>query len=123
MNGIRLFNPRLVNEIKDKSTSAPYEKSRLATQACNDDGKSEVLTQSLIIQRMSQHPNLAIAPSLYDKCKLYIRDITQSYVQSGSGLNCPILAKPPIEQPDSLSPNTVLQVVKQLYRIPEAAMH
>ena len=50
----RIFNSRLVNEVKGKSTGAPYEKSRLVIQAYNDAGKGVILTQLLTIQRASQ---------------------------------------------------------------------
>ena len=44
----RLFNSRLVREIKNKETK-PYEKSRLVIQGFNDSGKAAILTQALII--------------------------------------------------------------------------
>jgi hypothetical protein len=43
-SGIRIFNLRLVNEVKGKVTSTPYEKSRLVIQAYNDEGKELILT-------------------------------------------------------------------------------
>jgi hypothetical protein len=49
-SGIRIFNSRLVNKVKGKVTSTPYEKSRLVIQAYNNEGKESILTQSLIIQ-------------------------------------------------------------------------
>ena len=52
-SGIRIFNSRLVNEVKGKATSTPYEKSRLVIQAYNDKGKELILTQSLTIQQVS----------------------------------------------------------------------
>ena len=51
--GIRIFNSRLVNEVKGKATNKLFEKSRLVIQAYNDEGKEVILTQSPIIQRMS----------------------------------------------------------------------
>ena len=42
----RIFNSRLVNKVKGKSTETPYEKSRLIIQAYNDAGKGVILTQS-----------------------------------------------------------------------------
>ena len=51
--GIRIFNLRLVNEVKGKATNSPYEKSRLVIQAYNNNGKEVILIQSLIIQRAS----------------------------------------------------------------------
>jgi len=40
----RIFNLRLVNEVKGKSTKTPYEKSRLIIQAYNNAGKRVILT-------------------------------------------------------------------------------
>ena len=42
----RIFNSRLVNKVKGKSTETPYEKSRLIIQAYNDAEKGVILTQS-----------------------------------------------------------------------------
>ncbi|THC93999.1 hypothetical protein EYZ11_006508 [Aspergillus tanneri] len=56
--GVRIFNSRLVNEIKGKATGTPFEKSRLVIQAYNDEGKGMILTQSPTIQRASQLNNL-----------------------------------------------------------------
>jgi hypothetical protein len=68
---------RLVNEVKGKTTSALYEKSRLVIQAYNDEGKQVILIQSLIIQRASQRIILVLAPSLVRQgIKLFSRDIT-----------------------------------------------
>jgi hypothetical protein len=53
-SGIRIFNSRLVNEVKGKATGTPYEKSRLVIQAYNDEGKELILTQLPTIQRASQ---------------------------------------------------------------------
>ncbi|KAI0991058.1 hypothetical protein K3495_g17129, partial [Podosphaera aphanis] len=44
--GVRIFNSRMVNEVKGKETDTPYEKSRLVIQAYNDEGKEIILTQS-----------------------------------------------------------------------------
>jgi hypothetical protein len=48
-SGIRIFNSRLVNKIKGKTTNTPFEKSRLVVQAYNNKGKELILTQSLTI--------------------------------------------------------------------------
>jgi hypothetical protein len=42
----RIFNLRLVNKVKGKSTKTPYKKSRLVIQAYNNVGKGIILTQS-----------------------------------------------------------------------------
>lgn len=37
--GFRIFNSRMVNEVKGKETDTHYEKQRLFIQAYNDQGK------------------------------------------------------------------------------------
>lgn len=93
----RVFDSCMVNEVKGKKTATPYEKSLLVIQAYNEDGKKEILTQSPTIQRISQRLTLSIAPSLFGRANLYLRDITQAYVQSKIMLNRTILAHPPKE--------------------------
>lgn len=61
---IRIFNSRMVSEIKGKVTDSPFEKSRLVIQAYMDEGKEVILTQSPTIQRASQRVIVALAPSL-----------------------------------------------------------
>lgn len=123
MQGVRLFNSRLVNEVKGRTTSTPYEKSRMVIQAYNDEGKFEILTQSPTIQRMSQRLILALAPTLEGRCNLYLCDMTQAYVQSKSEINRKIFARPPKEIADTLPPGTIMRIIKPLYGIPEAGMH
>jgi hypothetical protein len=43
-DGIRLFNSRFVDEIKNPRTDLAFEKSRLVVQAYNDEEKKLVLT-------------------------------------------------------------------------------
>jgi hypothetical protein len=47
---VRIFNSRIVNEIKGKATNCPFKKSRLVIQGYNDVGKEVILTQSPTIQ-------------------------------------------------------------------------
>jgi hypothetical protein len=42
--GVRIFNSRFVDQIKDAGTDKAFEKSRLVVQAYNDQGKELVLT-------------------------------------------------------------------------------
>ena len=84
--GMRIFNSRFVDEIKNKGTATAFEKSRLVVQAYNDHGKEEILTQSPNIQRMSQQLILALATCM-QKYDLYLRDISQAYVQFTTHLN------------------------------------
>src|SRR5438270_4398994 len=95
---VQLFNSRLIKKVKGKTTATPYEKSRLVIQAYNDEGKELILTQSPTIQRASQRVILAIAPSLAKHgIQLYLRDVTQAYIQSTTTLNRLILANLPKE--------------------------
>jgi hypothetical protein len=117
----------MVNEIKGKTTEAPFEKSRLVIQAYNDDGKGVILTQSLTIQRASQHVIVALAPSLRQlqdrRMDLWLRDITQAYMQSSTTLQRMILAHLPKEIEHTYPRDTLMVVVKPLYRIAEAGTH
>ncbi|KDN61195.1 hypothetical protein CSUB01_12550, partial [Colletotrichum sublineola] len=59
----RVFKSRIINEVKDKTTEKPYEKSRLVIQGYADNSKEAILVQSAI-QRASQRNLLALTPSL-----------------------------------------------------------
>lgn len=84
--GIRVFNSRFVDEIKNIGTAAAFEKSRLVVQAYNDHDKERILTQAPTIQRMSQRLILALS-AIKSQLGLYLRDISQAYVQSTTSLN------------------------------------
>jgi hypothetical protein len=121
-NGIRIFNSRFVDEVKNAGTSTAFEKSRLVVQAYNDTEKELVLTQSPTIQRVSQRLILALTATLIGSGKnLYLRDISQAYVQSDTELCRDLYIKPPIEL--EIAHNMVLKVIKPLYGIPEAGNH
>jgi hypothetical protein len=121
--GVRIFNSRFVDEIKHPGTDKAFEKSRLVVQAYNDQGKDLVLTQSPTIQRVSQRIILALAPGLQQakSVALYLRDISQAYVQSNTYLSRDIFIRPPLEL--NLQLGTILRVVKPLYGVPEAGNH
>jgi len=120
----RIFRSRIVNEIKNKTTATLYEKSRLVIQGYADDGKEMILTQAPTIQRASQRLILALMPSLLERGMIaWIRDITQAYVQSETGLNREILAHLPMQIRHKHPEGTVMQVVKPLYGIAEAGTH
>jgi hypothetical protein len=118
--GIRIFNSRFVDEIKNKGTDKAFEKSRLVVQAYNDEEKTAVLTQSPTIQRVSQRILLAIAAT-FPEYSVYLRDITQAYTQSTTTLNRDFYITPPkgVAQWDGF----YLKVVKPLYGVPEAGNH
>jgi hypothetical protein len=123
--GVRIFNARFVDEIKNKGTDKAFEKSRLVVQAYNDNEKQLVLTQSPTIQRVSQRIILCIAAMKTDKSRLYLRDISQAYVQSTTPLNREFYIRPPPElvQHLGLKKDSILRVVKPLYGVPEAGNH
>jgi len=122
--GIRIFKSRIVNEIKGKTTDKPYEKSRLVIQGYGDEEKQHILTQSPTIQRASQRLVLALTPTLLAQgFVLWLRDITQAYVQSNSDLARKILARLPVQIRGDYPDDTVMRVIKPLYGIAEAGTH
>ncbi|KAF2185681.1 hypothetical protein K469DRAFT_466462, partial [Zopfia rhizophila CBS 207.26] len=68
---------------------------------------------------------LAIAPTLMMEfnCNLWIRDVTQAYVQSNTCLVRPILARIPHQIQHLYPKGTIMRVVKPLYGIAEAGTH
>ncbi|KAF1973896.1 hypothetical protein BU23DRAFT_580108 [Bimuria novae-zelandiae CBS 107.79] len=120
----RIFNLRLVREIKGKSTQ-PYEKSRLVFAGHSDEEKKEILTQSPTIQRMSQRLILAIGPSLMASYGMHceLRDITQAYVQLTDRLTQTLFARPPRELRESFPPRTIFRVVRPLYGAAESGLY
>ena len=117
--GIRLFNSRFVDEVKNKGTNKAFKKSRLVVQAYNDSEKVSVLTQSPTIMRVSQRLILCIAAM--GEHDLYLRDISQAYVQSTTNLNREFYVRPPREL--SITNDSILKVLKPLYGVPEAGNH
>ena len=128
LSGTRLFNSRFVDEVKNAGTDAAFEKSRLVVQAYNDEEKKLVLTQSPTIQRVSQRLILILtAMKINDNndVHLYLRDISQAYVQSTTNLNREFYVRPPREMAEELGigSDNVLKVLKPLYGVPEAGNH
>ena len=124
--GTRIFNSRFVDEVKHSGTPKAFEKSRLVVQAYNDREKDLVLTQSPTIQRVSQRIILCVAAlNLGQNTKLYLRDISQAYVQSVTRLNRNFFIKPPVELTTQLGigKDSILRVAKPLYGVPEAGNH
>jgi hypothetical protein len=123
--GVRIFNSRFVDEIKNEGTNKELKKSRLVVQAYHDDDKHTVLTQSPTIQRISQRVILSIAAMTIDTTGLYLRDISQAYVQSTSLLNRDFYIKPPRELATKLNleEGSVVKVLKPLYGVPESGNH
>jgi Cu2+-containing amine oxidase len=121
LRNVRIFNFRFVDEIKHSDISDVYEKFRLVIQTYNDHDKTLMLTQSSTIQRMSQRIILALTACIMSDCHLYLRDITQAYVQSKTSLNRQFFIRPPSEL--NLSKNSILRVVKPLYEVLETETH
>lgn len=122
--GIRIFNSRMVREVKGKGTDTPYEKSRLVICGYDDAGKAWILTQSPTIQRASQRLIIALAPSFIQQGMIvWIRDISQAYPQAQTDLQRTIIARIPPQIRDKYPPGTVMTVIKPLYGIPEAGTH
>jgi hypothetical protein len=76
-----------VNEIKYSDIDKAFKKFRLVVQAFKNQNKILVLIQSLIIQRIIQRLIICLAVTFSSSMKLYLRDITQAYVQFRSILN------------------------------------
>ena len=115
-----------MDEIKNPGTDKAFEKSQLVVQAYNNQEKELVLTQSPTIQRVSQRLILCIATmKLDDNTHLYLRDISQAYVQSATNLNREFYVRPPreLETELGIDKDFVLKVLKPLYGVPEAGNH
>lgn len=123
--GVRVFRSRFVDEIKNKGTEKELKKSRLVVQAYNDEGKHVVLTQSPTIQRISQRIILSLAAMTNETTGLYLRDISQAYVQSTTTLNREFYIVPPRELAKQLNldDNSVVKVLRPLYGVPESGNH
>ena len=119
-HGVRIFNSRFVDEIKNIDTVDAYEKSRLVMQTYNDQGKAEVLTQTSTIQRMSQRFILTLVVNM-SHLSFFLRDISQVYVQSIISLARQFFIKPPIEL--GFGEGTILKIIKFLYGVSKAGIH
>jgi hypothetical protein len=118
---VRIFNFRFVDEIKHSDISQTYEKSKLIVQVYNDHEKTLILTQAFIIQRMSQRIILAIAARISENHHLYLRNITQIYIQSKSSLNRMFFIQSFLDL--NLSDDAILRIIKSLYDVSEIETH
>jgi hypothetical protein len=121
LRNVRIFNFRFVDEIKHSDISDVYEKFRLMIQTYNDHDKTLMLTQSSIIQRMSQRIILVLTACIMFDCHFYLKNITQAYVQSKIFLNRQFFIRSSFEL--DLSKNSILRVVKSLYDVLETETH
>ncbi len=120
---VRIFSSRFVNEIKHSKTNKAFEKFRLMIQAFKDQNKILVLIQSLIIQRMSQRLIICFAVTL--SMKLYLRNITQTYVQFRSILNRDfyVQSSSKLIKLMRISNDCILKMIKLLYDVSKADNH
>ncbi len=124
LSDVRIFSFRFVNEIKHSSTEKAFEKFRLVIQTFNDQNKILVLIQSSIIQRISQRLIICLAVSL-SQMKLYLRDITQIYVQFRFNLNRDFYVQSFHEliKLMRIFNDCILKVIKSLYDVSKADNH
>ena len=116
---VRIFNLRFVDEIKHEKMTAAFEKSRLIIQIYNDHDKTIVLTQTFIIQQINQRLILALIVSIDHN--LYLRDISQIYVQSSISLNKQFYIRSSIEL--EITKNSILKIIKSLYEVLKTKTH
>ena len=62
--GIRVFDSRMVHEVKNATTDHPYEKSCLVCCGHSDRGKKYIITQSSTISRSGQRLLCCLTPAL-----------------------------------------------------------
>jgi hypothetical protein len=121
---VRIFNSRFVDEIKHLDTDKAFEKSRLVMQTFNDQNKNLVLIQSSTIQRVSQRLIVCFI-AVFSEMNLYLRNITQTYVQSVTSLNRDFFVRSSVELIKHLdiASNSILKMIKSLYDVLEADNH
>jgi hypothetical protein len=121
---IRIFNSRFVDEVKNSGTEKAFEKFRLMIQAFNDQNKTLVLIQSSIIQRVSQRLIICLVISLF-QMKLYLRNITQAYVQFRFNLNRDFYVQSSSEliKLMKISSDCILKMIKSLYEVSKTDNH
>ncbi len=122
---VRIFSFRFVNEIKHSKTNKAFEKFRLMIQAFKDQNKTFVLTQSFIIQRISQRLIICLAVTFSQTMNLYLRNITQIYVQSRFNLNRDFYVQSSLKliKLMKISDDCILKVIKSLYDVSKANNH
>ncbi len=121
---VRIFNSRFVDEIKHFDIDKAFEKSRLVMQTFNDQNKNLMLTQSSIIQRVSQRLIVCLIV-VFSNMNLYLKNIIQTYVQSITSLNRDFFVRSSVELIKYLdiASNSILKMIKSLYDVLEADNH
>jgi hypothetical protein len=124
LSDVRIFNFRFVNEIKHSSIDKAFEKFRLVVQAFKNQNKIMILTQASIIQRINQRLIICLAATL-SQMKLYLRDITQIYVQSRSILNRNfyVQSSSKLIKLIRIFTDCILKVIKSLYDVSKTNNH
>ena len=109
--------------MKNADTKKAYEKSRLMIQTYNDQIKGLVLTQSPTIQRVSQRLIICFA-SIFSG-KLYLRNVTQAYVQSNTALNRNFYIRSSMKLAKLLNAkkDCIFQIMKPFYDVFEIDNH
>ncbi len=115
-----IFNFRFVDKIKHFDNDKAFEKSRFVMQTFNDRNKNLLLIQSFIIQRINQRLIVCLIV-VFSKMNLYLKNITQTYVQSITSLNRDFFVRFFVELIKHLDINTnsILKIIKSLYDVLE----
>ncbi len=92
-------------------------------QAFKNQNKTLMFIQSFIIQRIIQRLILCLIVSL--SMNLYLRNITQTYVQSATSLNRDFYVQSSAEliKLMRITDDCILKVIKFLYEVPEIGNH
>jgi hypothetical protein len=93
-------------------------------QTFNDQNKNLMLTQSSIIQRISQRLIVCLIV-VFSNMNLYLRNITQTYVQSITSLNRDFFVRSSVEliKHFDIVSNSILKMIKSLYDVFEIDNH
>ena len=118
--GIRIFNSRFVDEIKNIGIADAYEKFRLMMQIYNDEKKIEMLIQTFMIQRINQRLILTLTTNM-SHLNLLLRDIFQVYVQSNISLTREFFIRSSVEL--DFEDDAILKIIKSFYEIFEVEIH
>ncbi len=93
-------------------------------QTFNDQNKNLILIQSSIIQRVNQRLIVCLIV-VFSKMNLYLRNITQTYVQSITSLNRNFFVRSSVELIKHLDidSDNILKMIKSLYDVLEVDNH
>ncbi len=121
---VRIFNFRVVDKIKRFDIDKIFEKSRFVMQTFNDQNKNLMLIQLFIIQRINQRLIKCLIV-IFSKINLYLRDITQTYVQSITSLNRDFFVCLSVEliKNFDIDSSSIFKVIKSLYNVFEIDNH